>query len=154
MLKMCARPHWVIVVAPFVNSYALPTMSFVKKKNSLAWSQITPTRDQFSLFNRVKPSIATTSQKRPPVQNTKFSQSNHYSWNLSCPNFLKAITWCRIWSLQRNVPWILYATQSIQRTFSFNTETAHIVIYSFLKYICSGVFLEETPCAWFILLDD
>lgn len=28
---MCASPHRVIVVTPFVNSYALPTMSFVKK---------------------------------------------------------------------------------------------------------------------------
>lgn len=28
---MCASPHRVIVVTPFVNSYALPTMSFVIK---------------------------------------------------------------------------------------------------------------------------
>ena len=31
VLKMCASPHRVIVVTPFVNSYALPTMSFVIK---------------------------------------------------------------------------------------------------------------------------
>ena len=31
VLKMCASPHRVIVVTPFVNNYALPTMSFVKK---------------------------------------------------------------------------------------------------------------------------
>ena len=31
VLKMCASLHRVIVVTTFVNSYALPTMSFVKK---------------------------------------------------------------------------------------------------------------------------
>ena len=31
---MCASPHRVIVVTTFVNSYALPTMSFVKKNPS------------------------------------------------------------------------------------------------------------------------
>lgn len=138
MLKMCASPHWVIVVAPFVNIHAFPTMFFVKKIKP-AWSQVTPTRDQFSLFNTVKPSIATTSHWRPPPKSDhqsktpNFSQSNHYSWNLSCPILSKAITWCRVWSLRRNVPTILYATQSKQRTFSFNIETTHIVIYSFLK---------------------
>ena len=154
MLKMCASPHWVIVVAPFVNSYALPTMSFVKKKTSLADRRLLQLGTSFLSLTesnlQLRPPPKSDHQSKTP----KFSQSNHYSWNLSCPNFLKAITWCRIWSLQRNVPWILYATQSIQRTFSFNTETAHIVIYSFLKYICSDVFLEEIPCAWFILLDD
>lgn len=32
---MCASPHLMIVVAPFVNSYALPTMSFEKNKTRL-----------------------------------------------------------------------------------------------------------------------
>ena len=74
---MCASPHRVIILAPFVNSYTLPTMSFVKKKNRLiaGYSYSGPV----SLFNTVKSSIATTSHRRPPPKSDHQSKTPKFS---------------------------------------------------------------------------